>query len=121
MDQSRPIRASAVQRTAFQADGGTLRGRCAVSDRDEIELPAWVRPGAQFRMLNQLWHVRAIVDGGPVCRTWRPYKKRWRYEWVDPEAFIGSKSIEQILGEAGSRHSIASRKSGSPAAKGDME
>jgi hypothetical protein len=68
----------------------------AVSDRDEIELPAWVRPGAQYRMLNQLWHVRAIVDGGPVCRTWRPQKKRWRYEWIDPEAFIGSTSIEQV-------------------------
>jgi hypothetical protein len=67
-----------------------------VAERDEIELPAWVRPGAQFRMLNQHWHVRAIVDGGALCRTWRPSKERWRYQWIGPDAFIGSAGIEQI-------------------------
>jgi hypothetical protein len=68
----------------------------AVADPDEIELPAWVQPGAQFRMLNQHWQVRAIVDGGAVCRAWRPSKKRWRYEWIDPKAFIGSPRIEPV-------------------------
>lgn len=56
---------------------------------DHAVLPKWVATGARFMWCRNLWHVRAIVDGGAVCRRWRTTKQRWQYEWFDPFMFAG--------------------------------
>lgn len=55
-------------------------------------LPEWVKPGASFEQsytptTRRLWHVRALVDAGAVCRRWRASQSRWHYEFLDPDWF----------------------------------
>jgi hypothetical protein len=52
-----------------------------------VKLPAWVRVGESFKVAGDLWHVRALVDDGALCRRWRSAKKRWHYEFLTPSWF----------------------------------
>jgi hypothetical protein len=64
-----------------------------------ITLPDWVKPGVSFEEAygnhnDRLWHVRAIVDDGAVCRCWRKSKQRWHYEWLSPVWFFVAEKNE---------------------------
>lgn len=50
-------------------------------------LPAWVKPGATYRMHGRRYHVRAIVDGMVVIREWWRSKQRWNYSVEHPVLF----------------------------------
>ncbi|PZA12442.1 hypothetical protein DNX69_10720 [Rhodopseudomonas palustris] len=56
------------------------------------DLPEWCKPGVIFdetygNTRDHIWYVRALVDHGAVCRRWRAEKKRWHYEFLEPEWF----------------------------------
>jgi hypothetical protein len=52
-----------------------------------MTLPDWVKVGAAFSTGEDKWHVRALVDGGALCRRWRAAKRRWHYEFLDDTWF----------------------------------
>lgn len=64
-------------------------------DSDPIGLPEQCQPGMTFRINysnsepSEVWHVRAIVDGRAVVRTWDRSNQRWRYDVFGPGHFIG--------------------------------
>jgi hypothetical protein len=58
-----------------------------------VTLPDWVDVGAKFEWAGNLWQVRAIVDGGPVCRSWSGGS--WRYERFEPVVFIEPTGVKQ--------------------------
>jgi|GEM_PF-3549988 len=64
-----------------------------------MSLPDECQPGRSFDVYygdgnphNRLWHVRAIVDGLAVCRTWSRNKQYWRYDCLEPAYFHAFRS-----------------------------
>lgn len=64
------------------------------------DLPTWVKPGVSFRIVfgkgninNKRYHVRGIVDGQAVLRSWNNYKRRWIYIVESPVWFYVNSDI----------------------------
>jgi hypothetical protein len=62
-------------------------------------LPVWVQVGQSFKVAGDLWHVRALVDGGVLCRRWRAEKQRWHYEFFGPMTFAAWRDRIERKGE----------------------
>lgn len=60
----------------------------------KVVLPVWIKLGAKFRWCGALWHVRAIVDGAPVCR--RRDKRGWHYERLEPVVIIKPTDVKRV-------------------------
>lgn len=63
-------------------------------------IPEEAVAGVSFRLIygpdnpnNALWHVRGLVDGRAVCRTWLKGKQRWHYDCLGPAFFHVNREI----------------------------
>lgn len=61
---------------------------------ERYTLPEWIKPGVKFRVFygegnvnNRVMHVRGVVDGWAVVRSWSRAKQRWNYTVKHPVFF----------------------------------
>lgn len=71
-----------------------------------VELDALLQPGAALRIYfgpgdgrNRTVHVRAVVDGHFVIRTWSRTDRRWAYE-VEPRHYFWVLLVDGCLSKA---------------------